>query len=100
MSQLAQQQVMLPGQQQGLARLVQGTGGQKQLLFIGAGDNMGKHVEGQQIVRQVMVRQPAPAVIQSRAGAVVTQQAVMSVSTPGICRACSASSAHHTADTA
>lgn len=64
--------------------LVQGTGGQKQLLFIqpGAGDNMGKHVVGQQIVRQVMVGQPAPAVIQSQAGGVATQQAVMRVSAP------------------
>eukprot|EP00090_Calanus_glacialis_P019014 TRINITY_DN2933_c0_g1_i1.p1 TRINITY_DN2933_c0_g1~~TRINITY_DN2933_c0_g1_i1.p1 ORF type:complete len:1649 (-),score=541.75 TRINITY_DN2933_c0_g1_i1:463-5409(-) len=82
--QQVQQQVMVPGQQQGQAMLVQGTGGQKQLLFIqpGAGDNMGKHVVGQQIVRQVMVGQPAPAVIQSQAGGVATQQAVMRVSAP------------------
>jgi len=79
------QQVMVPGQGQGQAVLVQQPGGQKQLLFIqpGAGDNnMGKHVVGQQIVRQVMVGQPGGAVIQSQAGGVQTQQAVMRVSAP------------------
>merc|ERR1712128_192789 len=58
------QQVMVPGQGQGQAVLVQQPGGQKQLLFIQPGDNLGRQVTGQQIVRQVMVGQPAPAVIQ------------------------------------
>eukprot|EP00092_Neocalanus_flemingeri_P017552 GFUD01018990.1.p1 GENE.GFUD01018990.1~~GFUD01018990.1.p1 ORF type:complete len:470 (+),score=127.82 GFUD01018990.1:22-1410(+) len=80
--QQVQQPVMVQGQQQGQAVLVQQPGGQKQLLFIQPGDNMGKHVVGQQIVRQVMVGQPAPAVIQSQAGAVQTQQTVMRVSAP------------------
>jgi len=86
--QQVQQQVMVPGQGQGQAVLVQQPGGQKQLLFIqpgggGGGDaNMGKAVMGQQIVRQVMVGQPGQAVIQSQAGQVQTQQAVMRVSAP------------------
>jgi len=84
----SQQQVQQPvvvqgGQQQGQAVLVQQPGGQKQLLFIQpGGENMSKHVVGQQIVRQVMVGQPTPAVIQSQAGGVQTQQTVMRVSAP------------------
>ena len=60
-----QEQVMVPGQRQGQAMLVQQPGGQKHLLFIQpeAGDNnIGKHVVGQQIVRQVMAGQPGGAV--------------------------------------
>jgi len=84
--QQVQQQVMVPGQGQGQAVLVQQPGGQKQLLFIQPGatgdPSMGKTVVGQQIVRQVMVGQPGQAVIQSQAGQVQTQQAVMRVSAP------------------
>merc|ERR1719350_566682 len=81
-----QQQVMVGGQAQGQQEMVvQQPGGQKQLLFIqpGAGDSsMAKPVMGQQLVRQVVVGQPGQAVIQSQAGTVQTQQAVMRVSAP------------------